>query len=174
MAEGLPATRNNDYNGMLAITDLATSFISSLASSTIGDWIETYNIEAVEDFTEPDFLNEWQEWMWWGLVFCVVLGVVFMLITPICGCCYCCCRTCCGCCQPQKKVAKRQAEGPSQGKSLCCSITLFILASCMLSATIIGLVSLSMIKYETSTQGITNDWKVSFMGMETKGKHSYF
>ena len=162
----LPATRNIAYQGMIPITDLTTSYISSLASATIGEWIETYDIEEGEDFTSDEFVGEWQEWMWWGLLFCVLLGLVFMLITPICGCCYCCWRTCCGCCQPQTKV-KRFTDQPSQAKSVGCSVTLFVLSSCMFSASILSLVSLSMMKYELSAQGITNDWQVSLRSIET-------
>ena len=158
----MATTRDDANDALVPIFDMMTSFTHSLASSDWNQLIEEYNIEDIDQFTEDEFLNDWREWMWWGLAICLCLGVLMALCLPTFGCFFCCCRCCCGCCQPQKKVKKGEKDPPTSCKTSTCSFFMLLLTAGMAAACGIAIASVPVMKQELDTSdGILNDWTVS-------------
>ncbi|KAJ8317525.1 hypothetical protein KUTeg_005429 [Tegillarca granosa] len=66
-----------------------------------------------------------------GFGICFVIGLLFVIFLPLCGCCVCCCRCCCGNCGGDLKAIYDENEGC---KRMGFAQALFLIAVCLLAS----------------------------------------
>ncbi|XP_060065565.1 prominin-1-A-like [Ylistrum balloti] len=81
-----------------------------------------------------DVSSNWQSYasQFAGYVTCIVIGLLFIILFPLIGCCFCCCR-CCGCCGGKMMQRREDAESSCRRKVyvVCLFIVIIFTASGM-------------------------------------------
>ena len=124
--DDMPRTRDDQHQGLAVLFDMLSIFLNDVVQpKTLGELMTEYNITRFSDFTEDEFVDDWQSWIWYimGFLACLAAGVVFILVMPVSGCCYafgsCCCGGCCGCgrfCRCKKKKKKKSGAEEAGGE----------------------------------------------------------
>lgn len=163
-------TRDGANGGMVPLFDMLKIFLNDVVQpKTIGDLMDDFGIETFDDFTSDEFLDSWKEWVLYivGFAVCVVVGVLFVIVMPICGCCYCCCRNyCCCCCFKSCRKKPRQEKPSSKCRRVCYGTTVFVMSSFLLAGTICVFVSNGMLQGELSDTGVMSDLSSGLKGIE--------
>ncbi|KAL5021210.1 hypothetical protein ScPMuIL_000365 [Solemya velum] len=137
-----------DAKGMETLYDMAKNFVglclfpSGYPSALITELAAGFDFSAITDnisqYVTPII----------GYGICIVVGILFILIFPLVGCCFCCCR-CCGNCGGKR--VQDEDDAANDCKRNTYSIILFILISFTVSGSICNYVS-----NESISEALTN------------------
>ena len=160
----LPRTRDSANDGLTGLYDIMRSFLGNgVMPKTIGDLIDEYEIRSFSDFQEDDFLNDWQSWIFYliGFIICIVVGLLFCILMPLCGCCALCCGCCkkcfglcCKCCRRKPGVEGKR----DKCKSIVCGSLLFVTTAMLLAGVAIVYATNDSLRVELSDEGVLTDW----------------
>ena len=153
---------------MVPLFDMLGVFLNDIVQTkTVGELMTEYDIEKLSDFTSDEFLNEWDEWILYflGFLVCISIGILFIIIMPISGCCYCgynSCSCCCCCCKSKERKPTKHAKR----KRICYWSLVFCMSSFMLAGSVMVFVSNSMLSHEVSSSGWSSDLTSSLTATE--------
>ncbi|XP_046372572.2 prominin-1-like isoform X3 [Haliotis rufescens] len=88
---------------MDVLFDMVKGFLETVQPKKVSE-LQWLNISQVVKGNLPEEMKEWKNYTDYlvGFAVCFVVGILFCIIMPFVGCCFCCCR-CCGKCGGRKK-----------------------------------------------------------------------
>ncbi|XP_033756906.1 prominin-1-A-like isoform X2 [Pecten maximus] len=123
--------------GMATLNNMAKGFVNLCFPGGF-PWVavdKLMNGTLIDDAT-----SNWQSYasQFAGYVVCIVIGLLFVFLFPLIGCCFCCCR-CCGCCGGKMMQKRKDADSSCRRKVYV--VSLFIVIVFMASGMVCVFIS---------------------------------
>ena len=150
--------------GMELLYQMQNGFLNDLIQmKTIGNLIVQYNIDTFADLSSPEFVDQWSEWIIYGIGYmvCISIGLLLVIILPSTGCGICCARTCkcaacCDCCCCGGGASKPKHKDKIKKykcKRIGFSTTLACLTAILLASVVCGFVACGQLKKQVEPYG---------------------
>ena len=146
--EGIPRTRNNEYDDILPFIRFSSRFLNSLADWNWFTLQADYGIESQSELQRL-FRKQWYEVIWWRFVLCVTIGVLSLYLLPIWGCVF---------CIKRRKQCIRPSDTPySKTKHSVVALVFFVVACMLIATSSIGISAIRMLRREATVHGVIGD-----------------